>query len=310
MIIPVEVKAAGLYQIEVEHADGTVDTYPWMKNIILDQGLSMGNLFNWYSACMGSAYIGTGGTAPLTTDTALEAQYAVVAREVNGTKVTGQGQIDADAGNAMYSFYRGTFQFPAVASEVIIKECGIGTDPTSKLLTRSRLSVDGVDVDLSLVTGDILKLTYEIRIYPPTETVVSIVNLNGDPETPITVTVYPNDIDGGGWSGGRSNNQNTNTFFSTAYLVLWTGTVPPATPTDSGTNTDSWWKVPYPSLTQTAGLDNANWAGGIDGGNIYWYNQTVNTCSWVFTLSPPLMKDNTMIATVSASIIPTRFTYP
>ena len=96
MKIVAEIGVSGLYQLEVTKADGKVEEYPWMDNVVLDQGLghvifnSGQGGFNKYNnyRCM---YLGTGGSAALPTDTWLESYYAT---STGPSQSSGYGAVD------------------------------------------------------------------------------------------------------------------------------------------------------------------------------------------------------------------------
>jgi hypothetical protein len=311
MNIAAEVGVAGKYKLEVERADGGTDSYPWMDNLVLDQGLdhvmfnSGQQAYNAYN----SIWVGSGKTLPQASDTWLEEEYTSA---INPTVDTGYGAVNS-AGD-MYSWWRGEYVFDAItdADGVVLTECGVGyrgaTAINGLLTTRSVFLDRGSLFSLALKFGDILKIVYEIQVYAPTVPVVTSFDLNDNPLETRTVTTYPVAINQSGyWSVDWSTNTATVNGRAVVSGVGGRTTVP-----------TSLYTAPV-SADYTAFLSNGspksllisdcNFVNGIDSVRIFIRNTTNGSihASFLSIIDPPIMKTGVMIGSYSFYVTAVRY---
>jgi hypothetical protein len=143
----------------------------WFKNLMLTTGRNNLADQNWFTYVQ----IGTSDTAPSAAQDSLQGWYAgtnSLAPSPFGDIVTG-----AAATAPYYGWKRKTFEFDELAEpNVILKEVGIGwgvgdpvAEPGQPKLTTRGLIVDIIGDTATPVwkTGEILRVTAEVRYYPP-----------------------------------------------------------------------------------------------------------------------------------------------
>jgi hypothetical protein len=157
---------SGYFKIDVIKPDGSVvELAPFQKNLILDSGLD-NNLSKDY------CHVGTGNSTPVVTQTGLDARVAVA----NGPNQGGSTNSGSDpyytSSNRLYTFSVGAFNGEALT------EIGIGGSGISSLWSRSLIKDSGgVPTTITVLNDEILRVTYTVRIYPPT--VDNVVTING-----------------------------------------------------------------------------------------------------------------------------------
>lgn len=140
---------------------------PWQKNIIVNSGLDefFTKTINSAGGCLAFCAVGTGSTAPAATDVGLVAETGV---RVN----TDGGIVDASGWAAVneYAFFRRTRLFTETQSNGNLTEFGFFDLGAAGTMFSRQLFKDGGGVPTTIIktAADQLRLTYEIRLYPPT----------------------------------------------------------------------------------------------------------------------------------------------
>lgn len=278
---------------------------PWQKNLITNVGLDLvatsTAITNITSSPLAYVAVGTGSTAPANTDTTLVSETGVRTND-NGSiaDVTAWG-----AGNAYVSFTR-TRLFTEAQSNGNLTEFGFFTASTSGSLFCRQLFKDGGGTPTTIVktSSDQLRITYELRVYPPTvdtSGTISISAVNYD------WTGRAQGVGGSGWGNVLaaigdfdSNAINTSVAFSRAYETQTLSSITGAGPSGAATGPSTRSVATY--VNGNYYIDNtekwepgvANYATGI-GATVYGsFFQT----SW----NPKFSKDNTKRLTLVTRI--------
>lgn len=182
-IFETKLGVCGFYKFEAVRADGSARVLAdWFQNLITDYGLNgMG------SGTGGAAYcrIGSGSTAPANSDTALVAQVASVARQSAAAGVSSPSPY--------YGWWRGVYEFPVGAAAGNISEVGVSHLATgANLISRSLIrDSGGTPVTLTVLSDEILRVTYEFRVYVVETDATATITIKG---VSTTVTARPGDI--------------------------------------------------------------------------------------------------------------------
>lgn len=184
------VGAAGYYRAEVQKADTleiTKDT-GWFKNIITDRGL-----IEWYNLPKISGFdttgdiatnccVGTGNTTPATTDVQL-ANFIAAAGGVKSTS----GYVAAAGSDPAYWYARYSYQFGTGAAAGNLTEVGTypgGASASADLFSRALiLDSSGNPTAITVLSDEILTVTWELRWYLDLTDHAFTFNLNGSPIT-------------------------------------------------------------------------------------------------------------------------------
>lgn len=175
-MITAEAGVAGFYTLTVGKLDADGNMIPRQvvgpfKNIILDQGLErMGTDSSWFSYCQ----VGSGNTPPSVTDTALQSHIAGSNTAVSNTLAVG---VSED----YYARRRRVYQFAEGVAAGNISEVGVGWAASGSTLYSRALVVDGSNnpITITVLSDEVLEVTYEHRIYPPLTDVTGTVNISG-----------------------------------------------------------------------------------------------------------------------------------
>jgi hypothetical protein len=179
LILPcgnMQVGIAGIFRMDAVNifSGKKRELLPWTRNKILTSGRNiMGNTNNWAG---NSSYcqVGRGTSAPLDTNTALEIWVA-------GTNTINANASGAQPTAPYYQWDRRTYRFPVGAVVGIISEVGVGWGASgSTLISRAKLVDElGAETSVTVISDEVLDVTYELRYYPPLVDVVGTVTLNG-----------------------------------------------------------------------------------------------------------------------------------
>ncbi|UGL62957.1 tail fiber protein [Xanthomonas phage R3-22-T1] len=175
----------------------------WQNNLITDGGMdAMGDNGNGYARSMYDviAYlaVGSGSATPAFTDTALGAQVAQV------------GHTTSDNGGTTtapyYAYSRCQYQFPAGTATGVLSELGAKAYNSSNgtyILTTRALIKDsaGNPTTITVLSDEILVVTYELRLYIDTTPVVTTETIKG---VSTTVTCKPIALGRSGSLSGQS----------------------------------------------------------------------------------------------------------
>jgi hypothetical protein len=136
------------------------------KNIETDTGLDrMGANADWLTYCQ----VGTGNTAPSASDTSLAAFLVS-----SGDHPSGLSSRGAQGSAPYYAWHRIVYRFGTGVAAGNIAEVGIGWVPSGSGLYSRALILDsgGSPTTITVQADEVLDVTYEWRVYPPTSDVV------------------------------------------------------------------------------------------------------------------------------------------
>ena len=157
-----ETQCAGWFKIEATRPDGTRRVLAdWFPNLILNGGLDrMGANPDYLSWCQ----VGSGSTAPVAAQTALVNRIA-------GTSTQQNNVSGAQASAPYYGWYRRTYRFAQGVAAGNLSEVGVGWATSGSLFSRALiLDGGGSPTTITVLSDEVLDVTYELRRYPGTET--------------------------------------------------------------------------------------------------------------------------------------------
>ncbi|USD19957.1 hypothetical protein MJO52_12800 [Microbulbifer variabilis] len=145
----------------------------WFKNLILNQGLNK-LADSSLSQITDNCHVGSGGTAPAETQTALVLPLANTSNRVETTH-------GVESSGTPYVWKRMRFEFAEGAAAGNIAELGLGDSSDNNSLFCRALVKDaqGNPTALTVLDDEILSVTYELRIYPPLSDLVGTIELEG-----------------------------------------------------------------------------------------------------------------------------------
>ena len=166
---------SGEYRLVITKPDGSTSDTGWFTNLILDSGLDrLGNgggepIFNY-------CRVGTGSTAPLNTQSALDAQIASTA--AGAMSDTSSTNIGSPTYVTTHVFTCSFAQGSVVGN---ITEVGIGWRTTGNTLFSRALILDSSSspISLTLTTIDQLTVYYRLKIVPPLTDSIGTVSISG-----------------------------------------------------------------------------------------------------------------------------------
>jgi len=276
---------AGYFKLEVEKPDGSIkELAPFQKNLILDQGLDA-NAYKDY------CHIGTGTSTPVVTQTGLDALVAIkVGGAAGGNTNSGAEPYYTDSVR-IYSFAVGAFNGEALA------EIGLGGPEAASLWSRSLIKdVTGTPTTVTVLSDEILKVTYTIRITPPTADSVAVLGA-------YTCTTRPANVNNAaGWYVGFGNGfsaAGSTSIFTNASLGPTTGSIGGSSIygiSGGAVGTATLVGVRTGRFSQSFGVGDINTANGISG----WFIHCSSfSYQWQVLIDPPIMKTSTDILTIT-----------
>lgn len=176
IILPYKKSLAGFYKLQAINVySGKVrELTPWFPNRMLLSGMNqMADFGNWMDSCQ----VGTGSNIAQPTDTSLQTYLAGTT-----TVVAGSETFAARSTAPYYGYRRKTFRFAQGDATGNISEVGVGWEPTSGayLISRARVINElGEYTTATVLSNEILDVTYELRYYPPLDDVTGSVTLDG-----------------------------------------------------------------------------------------------------------------------------------
>lgn len=183
-MIKLQTSMAGRFKLEKYKADRDGNPIAetkevvadWFDNLILDQGLNrLGS--STLSSSTGTIQVGSGGSAPEASDAGLDAFIAASS--------SSQGQVDGVqvSDEPYYLFRRVTRRFSAGSAAGNLSEVGAGwgSSAVGNLFSRA-LIVDsqGSPTTITVLSDEVLDVTYEIRVYPDSTDSVGTIELEGE----------------------------------------------------------------------------------------------------------------------------------
>lgn len=283
-------RVSGWFKLDAIRPDGrTRPLTGWFPNIITNGGLNrIGTVADYLAACR----VGSGSSTPAATDTNLQSHVA-------GTSTVFSSNNAAQASPPYYASHTRVYRFATGVAAGNLQEIGIATQAAnaSGILFSRALILDGSGnpTTITVLSDEVLDCTYQCRLYPPLGDVNGTVNIGGvDIDytcramavTDFSFWCLPAHAGSGGLNSARFGDGaiGTITGSPTGSSALLNAA---ASAYADGTLTRQ--------TTVTAGLTEANFAGGIDwawacfgspGGN-----SALGTTQVGF--SPAIAKDNT-----------------
>jgi hypothetical protein len=277
----------GRYQLTVRRPDGSVRLQtPWFDNLILTQGLNRLGTAGVASHC----HVGSGSTAPLVTDSGMQTFIAATS--------TKQSTLDGQQNSApYYGWHRRTFRFAAGVAAGNVSEVGIGWGASGAVLISRALvrDVSNNPMTITILPGEVLDVSYELRIYPPAETNFNV-TISG---VTYACVMRAADVLGSSWAqvGLLMDNGAFYGGIGTSGVYAYAGPLGAVTATPSGSQSgaSSSSVNAYSNNSNqrvadlTFGLNNGNVSGGIGALSVSWYGLG----AYQFSFDPKIPKDNT-----------------
>ena len=287
----------GRFKLTAIRPDGTERVLAdWFDNLIVDTGLNRmgsGAIGTW-------CFVGTGSTPPVVGDTAMQSIVA----STSSQQETLAGQ---QASAPYFGWTRRRFRFATGAAAGNLAEVGIGWATGGTSLFSRALIVDGVGTPttITVLSDEILDVTYELRLYPPLVDQTVDVVIAG---VTYTTTIRASSVNASNWQpnglldyGARGP---SNSLSMTPYAGP-IGTILQAPSGTTGTNiAPGFFAYSNNSLklavTGTWTLDQGNIAGGGIGALVLLHAGYLGTFQFGFSAKIP--KDNTKILTLSFEV--------
>lgn len=282
-----ETQCAGWFKIEAIRPDGTRRVLAdWFPNLILDGGLDrMGANKDYLGWCQ----VGSGSTAPVATQTALVNRIA-------GTSTIQASVEGAQASAPYYGWFRRTYRFAQGVAAGNLSEVGVGWATSGSLFSRALiLDGGGSPTTITVLSDEVLDVTYELRRYPGTVDLTGTVVLDGVTHNWVSRAASVTDQDR--WAGpgemalDRAVAYNGNIGAVTALSP--SGTSGSLTATALAYSSGSYARA----TTVSAGLNDSNLSGGIRSIVIYAYYFGVGRYQIQF--NPAIPKDSTKVLTLT-----------
>lgn len=288
-----QIALEGHFRIVAIRPDGTERLLAdWSKNLILDAGLNRLGSGGAWDLCR----VGSGSTAPATSQTALEAQVAETSNI--------QSQIGGTAVDNTYSWARRVYRFTAGVAAGNLSEIGVGWygGQFSRALIKDEM---GDPTTITVLSDEVLDVTYEVRAYPNTEDQEYTVNISGvDYDFVVRPVGVTGDFSTSGWANsvytlmtagvtGLSGNALSMVPYGTDFaLVPHSSSMPSGTQLVSGSSSTPSYRTAYStnSLKRDCRI-----AFGLDQGTVpfggFWF---MTACGFYqASVSPPIPKDGT-----------------
>jgi hypothetical protein len=286
----IQPKLAGRYLMVAVKPDGTERHLAEFDNLLTDVGLNqigVGTPFGW-------AQVGSGSVAPANTDTAL--QTHVASTNSNTASATG-----VQSATPYYGWVRQTYRFAAGVAAGNLSEVGIGWGTSGNLLSRSLIKdSDDNPTTITVLSDEVLDITYELQIYPPDADVDFDVTISG---VTYACVLRAAGVTGNQWDPSFMPAYGGSQGFAVALVQ---GPIGPITAMPSGgsyANVNATMDAySNNSLTRTGvasyTLDQGNSVDGIAA--VVIQSQFAGTYQVSFT--PPIPKDNTRVLSLNCSL--------
>lgn len=176
-LIVAKSKVAGYYKLEaltpLPNGDVSVrQVSDWFPNIITNQGKNLIGSSSTYLTC---CQVGSGNNTPSVSDTGLQSYVGGTSNITNASSASFSG--------ATPPYNQATFVYTFGMGDATgnLQEIGIGTATTGSTLFSRALILDGggSPTTVTVLSTEILRVTYATRIYPPTTDVTGSVTIAG-----------------------------------------------------------------------------------------------------------------------------------
>lgn len=310
---------AGWYKLEAFRVDADGIEVPgsrrvaadWFPNLITNAGLDLLGTTG-LTAVQTYCRVGSGNTAPTVTDTALVSPVAA-----SNTKQA--ETVGVDRSGAFFGWRRTTIRFAAGSATGTLAEVGVSPAASGSLFSRALiLDGGGSPTTITVLSDEVLDVTYELRIYPVLTDATGTVVIAGVTYN-WTARCLTNSTYDNCWSFilGNGMGFNTNMGNASLYGPNVSATLPAQGSTPVSTvNATSMNPLVYTpgSYAQSFRIDidlnNGNVAGGI--GCFFAASlpsSNGGTCgAWAWGLSPKLPKTSSFKATFTVRMSWGRYT--
>lgn len=186
-------RMAGRYKLKVMRPDGSVRIETdWFDNLITNNGLDQivnvpGGAYSIKYLFI-NCFVGTGSATPMFTDGSLQAYLAT------GPAFSSISPVYV-AGPPSYWYVRYVYRFPTGAAAGNLSEVATGHTPTNMFSRALIVDGGGTPTTITVLSDEILDVTYEFRVYIPTGDATFSFVLNGVSQT-VTSRVYNKDTPG------------------------------------------------------------------------------------------------------------------
>ncbi|WP_410210239.1 hypothetical protein [Aquirhabdus sp.] len=267
------------------------------ENLILDSGLNAMPIQQYGRDCR----VGSGSSTPISSQTTLDNKIA-------STNTIQSDNYGAQATAPYYGWRRKTYRFGQGIAAGNLSEVGVGWDNTGNISTATALfsrslikDNNGNPITITVLANEFLDVTYELRLYPSLNDIVSTINVNGISTICTTRSAVVTNVLWGALLINQGFAQPYGAFSSSCYPSSSSLGAITAQPTGSqgGTTSFATWGV-YSNgtyslvLTIPSSLNDANVPGGIGCIATYTYLGAYQT-----SFNPPLPKDNTKSLTIT-----------
>jgi len=171
-MIDINVKIKGRYKLDIFKSNGELkESTGWFNNMILNQGKDK---FATYARALllSTCQVGLSNITPAATDVSLGSLLASTT-----TRSTDSNTISV---SPRYSSVVYTYTFAAGSAAGNITEVGVGWGTTNSLFSRA-LILDGDQnpTSITVLSDEILTVTYELRGYIPETDATGVINISG-----------------------------------------------------------------------------------------------------------------------------------
>jgi hypothetical protein len=186
-------RVGGCFKLEAIRPDGSRRLLAdWQENLITDLGLE---LLGSSPSGLASKYchVGTGNATPAVGNTSLNTWLAVNTSKVGDGFFSGS-PYGAQESAPYYGWQRGVYRFSAGTATGNLTEVGLSPVNTNAQMFSRALIKDGggSPTTVTVLSDEMLDLTYEIRMYPPLVDDSAIVTISG---TAYTFTIRAAEVD-------------------------------------------------------------------------------------------------------------------
>lgn len=282
----------GRFKMEAVKQDGSKRLLAEFDNLILDNGLNiLGTGAGWDNYCS----VGTGNTAPATTQSALVSFLAAT----NSTTTT---SLANSGSSPYYGQTTITYRFAIGTATGNLSEVGIGVASNGTNLFSRALILDalGSPTTITVLSTEALDVTYQLQMYAPTADVTGTVTINA---VSYSYTMRAANANSSSWQGLNTLNDQG----GVSNVTVYNGTIGAVTAGPSGTSA-SGGSVAVQTYTSgnfyvdsivSFGLTTGNVSGGISAILITCGSIRSSMGQFQLGISPPLPKDGSHTMTLT-----------
>lgn len=304
LVIPMHAQVSGHFKLEAVRPNGDRRVLAdWFANVITDNGLeNLGSGSQGYSLTY--CHVGTGSTAPAFTDTQLVSWTACNSSKVGDSFHDGS-PFGAQATDPYYGWKRGTYRFNAGVATGNLSEVGLGPANTNiNLFCRSLIKDTlGNPTTITVLSDEMLDVTYELRMYPPLADSNFNVTISGvNYAFTVRAAKVTNGQSWGQLAGHTAGLHNNGTYGTSTYVTAFRsdavlqaitqglgGTINDSTNSlIGGTNSPYAAGTKYRDFVSGWDINVATHAGGVGG-----FELRTTKGTYQVTVSPVLPKNNT-----------------